>query len=233
MRCSHGGAPGMLYLLFRVCWQCVFSLSMQYCMQFFFGQSFICLSAVWCPVFVSVYFLFTFFSGLCSVRPAVSPLLRWFCKCDQCYQAFSTVMTMMMHKRKGHVFCVFSFFCVCPHCAICFGKSFNVTSVIKHFQQLWLWKSIRRWSMFFFFYSLYCWGNSSGVPTVLYASSVLGPNSRFGIRIRSIVFPCTFSIALTSVQSQLYPHVHRQSHWRVYTRTISILLVYPPRMKSA
>ena len=121
-------------------------------------------------------------------------------------------------QEERAYFCVFSFFCVCPHCAICFGKSFNVTSVIKHFQQLWLWKSIRRWSMFFFFYSLYCWGSSSGVPTVLYASSVLGPNSRFGIRIRSIVFPCTFSIALTSVSStisialtsehsQLYFHV--------------------------
>ena len=56
--------------------------------------------------------------------------------------------------------------------------------------------------------SLFCVSHTGGGgPTVLYASSVLGPNSRFGIRIRSIVFPCTFSIALTSIQSQLYSHV--------------------------
>ena len=69
-------------------------------------------------------------------------------KCNQCYQEFSTDMTL-----RNIFFGVF-FYSVCPR---------------------------------------------SGVPTVLYASSVLGPNSRFGIRIRSIVFPCTFSIALTSV----------------------------------
>ena len=205
---------------------------MRYCMQFFFGLCSICLSAVWCLVFVSVYFLFTFFSGLCSVRPAVSPLLRWFCKCDQCYQAFSTVMTMMMHKRKGHVFCVFSFFCVCPHCAICFGKSFNVTSVIKHFQQLWLWKSILRWSMFL---SILC---------IVEAAAVVSP---LCYMLRRFWAPTP---DLASESDQLYSHVHsqsrwrvynshvdRQSHWRVYPRTISMVLVQtrvnPPQMKSA
>ena len=51
----------------------------------------------------------------------------------------------------------------------------------------------------FLVYVLYRVPNS--VPTVLHASSILGPNSRFGIRIRSIVFPCTFSILLTSVST--------------------------------
>ena len=98
----------------------------------------------------------------------------------------------------------------------CFGGFVNVTSVIKNFQPVWLWKSARKNNMFFVCF-LFCVSHSGG-PTVLYASSVLGPNSRFGIRIRSIVFPCTFSIALTSVSStisialtsehsQLYFHV--------------------------
>ena len=90
----------------------------------------------------------------------------------------------------------------------CFGGFVNVTSVIKNFQPVWLWKSARKNNMFFVCF-LFCVSHSGG-PTVLYASSVLGPNSRFGIRIRSIVFPCTFSIALTSIQSQLYSHVHSQ-----------------------
>ena len=35
-----------------------------------------------------------------------------FCKCDQCYQAFSTVMTLKKHEKKEHVFvCVFYSVC--------------------------------------------------------------------------------------------------------------------------
>ena len=168
-----------VYLLFMFVDLMFLCPKLNNCSSFFSGLCFICLSGVQCICLYICLYPFSIhicISGLCSLCPAVSPMLP------------------------------------------------NVTSVIKN-----LWKSARTYFLCVFYFVC----PRSGVPTVLYASSVLGPNSRFGIRIRSIVFPCTFSIALTSVQSQLYPHVHRQSHWRVYTRTISILLLYPPHMKSA
>ena len=106
MRCSHYGAPGMLYLLSGVCWLCVFSLSMRYCMQFFL---------VYAP-YVSV-------------------------QCDALYLSQSIFYS---HSFLVYVLCV-------PQCPHCFAGSVNVTSVIKHFQQLWLWKSARRWTCFFLF----------------------------------------------------------------------------------
>ena len=115
-----------------------------------------------------------------------------------------------------HLFIYFLFTFLSGLCSLCPALSpilSNVTTVIKNFQQGSLWRSA--WRCFWCVFFSVC---GRGVPTVLYASSVLGPNSRFGIRIRSIVFPCTFSIALTSVSStisialtsehsQLYFHV--------------------------
>ena len=111
--------------------------------------------------------------------------------------------------------CVFFLLCVSPLCYMlwqvfqcnqCYQAFSTAMTLIKH-------KKVKH------VFSILCIVRAAAVvPTVLYASSVLGPNSRFGIRIRSIVFPCTFSIALTSVSStisialtsehsQLYFHV--------------------------
>ena len=135
-----------------------------------------------------------FFSGLCFICLSVM----------HCICLYICLSIFYLHSFLVYVLGV-------PQCPQCFSKcnqcyqEFSTDMNVK-----------RRRYFLCLFYSVssqqHQWWCGGGVPTVLYASAVLGPNSRFGIRIRSIVFPCTFSIPLTSVQSQLYSHVHRQSH---------------------
>ena len=86
-----------------------------------------------------------------------------------------------------------------PQCLHCFGGFVNVTSVIKNFQQLWLWKRARKSSVFLCVLYFVC-------PTLVVVAPLCYMLRRFWAPTPD----------LASESDQLYSHVHSQSRWRVY-----------------
>ena len=146
----------------------------------------------------AVYLLFIFV-GLTFLCPKPNNCLGFFS--GLCFICLSGVQCICLY------ICLYPFsihICISGLCSLCPAVSpmfLNVTSVIKNFQQTWLWE----------IYFLVCF-------SILCVPAVVSP---LCYMLRRFWAPTP---DLASESDQLYSHVHSQSRWRVYN--LNCILMY-------